>query len=52
MSCPFCGKPSDHGYCKQCEEYCGCSFDPTSLNDYCSYHRPAVIAAEKGGTEK
>jgi hypothetical protein len=34
MECPH------HGVCRLCKEYCGCSFDPTSMNDYCSFHRP------------
>jgi hypothetical protein len=28
-----------HGRCA-CGDLCGCSFNPTSLNDYCEKHRP------------
>lgn len=38
--CPTCGYRIEHGYCFDCDRYCGCSFDPESLNDYCDKHRP------------
>jgi hypothetical protein len=39
--CPHCHRQEmSHGVCGACGQYCGCSFDPTSMNDYCSHHRP------------
>lgn len=41
--CPHCFRRMDyldHGECSHCGESCGCSFDPTSSSDYCSFHRP------------
>lgn len=43
MECPHCHEDMgfcSHGVCEYCKRYCGCSFDPTSSNDYCSFHRP------------
>lgn len=43
MNCPHCGKYmgwNAHGVCGSCHEYCGCSFNPTSMNDFCAEHRP------------
>lgn len=43
MECPTCGAQMyqwDHGICSKCKEYCGCSFMPTSMSDYCTKHRP------------
>ena len=43
MKCPHCGARMDyldHGKCSQCFKYCGCSFSPTSMSDYCEAHRP------------
>jgi hypothetical protein len=28
----------DHGVCSKCGNHCGCSFNPTSRNDFCDYH--------------
>ena len=49
MRCLNCGDLLVHGYCERCKKYCGCSFDPTSLNDYCEAHRPVL---EKKRTAK
>ena len=41
--CPSCFKRMDyldHGKCSHCGKDCGCSFNPTSSSDYCSFHRP------------
>lgn len=41
FTCPSCSRPSGelaHGRCHKCGVYCGCSFDPVSKNDYCTYH--------------
>lgn len=41
--CPWCDGDIDvydHGFCPHCKQYCGCSFDPTSSNDYCEFHKP------------
>lgn len=41
MICPHCREPMsyfDHGVCSHCRRYCGCSFNPTSRNDYCTFH--------------
>lgn len=38
-----CGKDmgwNSHGMCQHCKKYCGCSFSPTSSNDFCDDHRP------------
>lgn len=43
--CPACQSPMsqlDHGKCPKCKQYCGCSFNPTCLSDYCSRHRPRL----------
>jgi hypothetical protein len=40
MKCPKCHKLQTHGYCNTCYTYCGCSFDPTSMSDYCYFHKP------------
>jgi hypothetical protein len=40
--CPNCFERMDyfdHGKCRHCGEGCGCSFNPTSSGDYCSFHR-------------
>lgn len=29
-----------HGYCAHCGKFCGCSYNPESLSDYCAAHRP------------
>jgi hypothetical protein len=42
-TCPHCGEymgSFNHGVCGKCKKYCGCSFDPCSMNDYCQAHRP------------
>lgn len=47
--CPHCHKDMgflNHGVCDECKKHCGCSWDPTSMNDYCSFHRPG--SKEKG----
>lgn len=36
-----------HGQCIGCKEYCGCSFNPVSKGDYCSYHSPYTTAPLK-----
>ncbi len=49
MKCPYCDAPMgwlDHGVCPDCEQYCGCSYNPTSDSDYCSTHRPRRVAAK------
>jgi hypothetical protein len=41
MICPHCREGMsyfDHGVCSACRKYCGCSFNPTSRNDYCTLH--------------
>jgi hypothetical protein len=41
--CPTCRAVMDymdHGFCSDCKKYCGCSFSPTSMSDYCHAHRP------------
>lgn len=43
MQCPYCQAKMtemNHGVCPACKAYCGCSFNPTSSNDYCNYHNP------------
>lgn len=43
MKCPHCNgdmTPMNHGICPECKGYCGCSFSPESLNDYCETHKP------------
>lgn len=45
MKCPNCKEKMGmlaHGKCEKCGKYCGCSFDPTSKNDYCNYHRRSL----------
>ena len=52
MTCPHCRESMGalaHGFCSRCEKYCGCSFNPESLNDYCDTHRPAVAGVPHGG---
>ena len=39
--CPNCFKRMDyldHGRCSHCGRNCGCSFNPTSSSDFCSFH--------------
>lgn len=41
MKCPNCKEDMGslaHGTCEKCGKSCGCSFEPTSNNDYCEYH--------------
>lgn len=43
LRCPHCMARMDyldHGKCPKCGQYCGCSFSPTTMSDYCSEHRP------------
>lgn len=30
----------NHGVCPSCHKFCGCSKNPTTMGDYCDYHRP------------
>lgn len=49
MRCELCNSLIEHGYCEDCGRCCGCSFNPESLNDYCTYHRPKVQAERRKG---
>lgn len=43
--CPHCFNRMgsfSHGKCEKCGQFCGCSFNPCSSSDFCSFH---------GGTE-
>jgi hypothetical protein len=49
MECPHCHKDMGtmtHGECAHCKKMCGCSWDPTSMNDYCMFHRPGSKTKE------
>lgn len=50
--CPSCGVSMawDHGTCHACGAGCGCSFNPTSMADYCDSHRPISRAKLAGGS--
>ncbi len=42
-ACPHCSKDMgaySHGCCQHCRKMCGCSFNPTSLSDFCRAHHP------------
>ena len=41
----------DHGRCPKCRAYCGCSFQPTSMSDYCSTHRPRLSKIRQSSKE-
>lgn len=50
MRCPHCKATMDeidHGICRKCRRHCGCSFNPTSYNDWCKHHRPKGLTAPK-----
>jgi hypothetical protein len=56
MKCPYkdCKAEMEwfnHGVCPKCKRYCGCSFSPTSSNDFCREHRPKEwMKKKKDGT--
>lgn len=48
--CPHCHRDmgsSFHGICQECGRYCGCSFNPESMNDYCRNHNPWLRKVER-----